>query len=115
MKKVKFTEDDIRHLAIDIVEHLIKQGFVKGIEAETPKLYSNELATKIVNNVDLLLTKEINDYRDCADDDGEDYTQKAERQMEQSAELRLAGINQDYYENGDPYDEGDRSYDEQYY
>ena len=39
---------------------------------------------------------------------------ESEREMEQSARLREAGISHDEYENGDSYDEGDSSYDDHY-
>ena len=37
-----------------------------------------------------------------------------EKEMLHSARLREAGISNDYYENGDEYDEGDSSHDTHY-
>ena len=41
-------------------------------------------------------------------------TYEEEKEMLHSARLREAGISNDYYENGDEYDEGDSSYDAHY-
>jgi hypothetical protein len=45
-----------------------------------------------------------NYYKENPKEQG-DPVQAAERRMEQSAELRMAGISQDEYDYGDPYDE----------
>lgn len=40
--------------------------------------------------------------------------EETEEKTLHSARLREAGISNDYYENGDEFDEGDSSYDEHY-
>ena len=47
-------------------------------------------------------------------DEDEDEDEDTEEETLHSARLREAGISNDYYENGDEFDEGDSSYDEHY-
>ena len=43
-----------------------------------------------------------------------EFEEEEEEEMLHSARLREAGISNDYYENGDEYDEGDSSHDAHY-
>ena len=102
MAKLKTLDFIADHVATSHVEEMqeqiVEMLFAEGIIEETDDA-SNEIINYVLKEVGHKLVENYTDEID--EDEEEDF---------QSERLRESGISYDEYENGDPYDEGDREW-----
>ena len=104
MAKLKTLDFIADHVATSHVEEMqeqiVEMLFAEGIIEETDDA-SNETINYVLKEVGHKLVENYTDETDEDEDEEEDF---------QSERLRESGISYDEYENGDPYDEGDREW-----
>ena len=99
MKTLDFIADHVATSHVEeMQEQIVEMLFAEGIIEETDDA-SNEIINYVLKEVGHKLVENFTDETD--EDEKEDF---------QGERLREAGISQNEYENGDPYDEGDREH-----